>query len=441
MMHGGDVTTITSDKDWKALVGHLPADLEQLAREHRVLNPQWPNAKVTDAQTLLRMILLHVGADLPLRQTVAVMARAGGPKVAQVWLHKKMRCAQPFLAALVERMVSDVNREASPERWAGYEMLCMDGSTVSGPGAEGIDVRMHGVIRLHDLRVCGIRVTCVSEGETLRNFTWGEGQLIIVDRGYSNAPGIMWTVTQGADVLVRVNRGALPVYKEDGTATIDVLDWCRGLRGHDAAERTVAIAHGPTRRRQLLQGRLIGLHLPEAQALEARARTRREEGPSVTDEHLEASEYIVLFTTAPAARLSAERCVDAYRLRWQIELQWKRWKSLCHFDRLPNYRDDTMASWLTAKVLLGLLLDRIGSSMLDGNEAIRPIARQPWKLTSIIWPLIVSAVMPLRLANAAEHMPMIADHLDSLDEQGDPAQIEAFRNQQRVLDCRRVDQI
>ena len=70
------MATITSDKDWKALVSHLPADLERLARDHRVLNPQWPNAKVTDAQTLLRLILLHVGADLPLRQTVAVIAKA-----------------------------------------------------------------------------------------------------------------------------------------------------------------------------------------------------------------------------------------------------------------------------------------------------------------------------------------------------------------------------
>jgi len=45
-----------------------------------------------------------------------------------------------------------------------------------------------------------------------------------------------------------------------------------------------------------------------------------------------------------ASQLSASRCVAAYRLRWQIELQFKRWKTLCNFDRLPNYRDDTIRS-------------------------------------------------------------------------------------------------
>lgn len=430
---------ITSDEDWKKLVSYLPEGFEELAHEHRVLNTQWPNAKVTDAQTLLRFILLHVGADLPLRQTVALIAEAGGPNVTQVWLHKRMRCAQPYLAALVERMVTDVERSAVPERWAGYEMVCLDGSTVSGPGAKGIDVRMHGVLRLHDLRVCNIRVTGVSEGETLRNFIWEPNQLVIVDRGYSNAPGIAWTVDHGADVLVRVNRGALPLYDEKGE-TIDVLDWCRSLTGHDAIERAVTIVHGTGRKRRVIAGRLIGMHLPAEQAREARARVRREEGPTVSAEHLEASEYVVLFTTAPAARMSAARCIEAYRLRWQIELVWKRWKSLCRFDRLPNYRDDTMASWLTAKVLLGLLLDRVGSATIGEPETQRPLARQPWKLTSIIWPLIISALMPMRLASAVEHMSVIAMRLDALDDVQlrETRQTDVFRTTQFAKPRRRA---
>jgi len=46
----------------------------------------------------------------------------------------------------------------------------------------------------------------------------------------------------------------------------------------------------------------------------------------------------------------------------------KRWKSLCHFDRLPNYRDDTILSWLYAKLLLALLMHR----MVSGASALFP---------------------------------------------------------------------
>jgi hypothetical protein len=75
----------------------------------------------------------------------------------------------------------------------------------------------------------------------------------------------------------------------------------------------------------------------------------------------ESAKYVLIFTTASRERLDAQRCLDGYRLRWQIELQFKRWKSLCGFDLLPNTRDDTTLAWLYAKVLLGALLDRMAS--------------------------------------------------------------------------------
>jgi hypothetical protein len=222
---------------------------------------------------------------------------------------------------------------------------------------------MHTVIRIADVRPVEVKVTDVSEGETLRRFTWMPDQLVIGDRGYANAPGIISVVDQGADVLVRVNRGALPLY--DGQELIDILQWLRGLDGHRAFERNVTIRHGEGRRERQVQGRLIGFRLPDDEAAEARERVLKEHGAGATEEMLEAASYVALFTTAPAERITAARCVEAYRLRWQIELQFKRWKSLCGFDRLPNYRDDTILSWLSIKVLLGLLLDKMGSAATE----------------------------------------------------------------------------
>ena len=308
-----------SDENWRALLAHLPAATEQLAHEHKVINVQWPNAKVHDAATLLRFILLHVGADIPLRQTVTLIAEAGGPSLAPVWLHKRMRRAQPYLAALVELMIADVVADATPETWAGYEMVSLDATTVSGPGAEGTDVRLHCVLRLHDLRVRDVCVTSAAGGETFKNFVWEPDTLVIADRGYANAPGIFWVVDHGAAVLVRVNRGSLPLLAPSGKA-IDVLAWCRGLKDHVPHERpaVVAQAKGKGREERKLEGRLIGFHLPPEQALAARERARREGGPAVTAEKLESAEYVILFTTTPASRMSAERCVEAYRLRWQV---------------------------------------------------------------------------------------------------------------------------
>lgn len=353
---------IEPTRDWKMLMSLLPTNYEQLAVERGLLKLQYRNSKIVSAAALLRLFFVHAGADIPLRQTVALVGEAGGPRISAVVLHKKMRKAAPYLGELIGQLCTG-SREVAPELWGGYELLAIDGSTVSGPGADGIDARMHAVIRIADLRPVYVKVTDVSEGETLRRFTWLTGQLIIADRGYANAPGIVSAVEQGADVLVRVNRGALPLH--EGGNRIDVLAWVRTLEGHRAVERPTAVRLWTNGHLREVHGRLIGFRLPDDEAAQARDRVRKEHGAATTDDLLEAAAYVALFTSAPASRLSAARCIDAYRLRWQIELQFKRWKSLCGFDRLPNYRDDTIRSWLSVKVLLGLLLDKIGSAAAE----------------------------------------------------------------------------
>jgi hypothetical protein len=175
-------------------------------------------------------------------------------------------------------------------------------------------------------------------------------------------------VERGADVLVRVNRGSLPLADPDGPDgnVIDLMTWLRGLRGHDACERPVVIFD--RERKRTIPGRLVAMRLPAAQAEKARARLKRELGNKVTPLDREAAEYLVLFTTAPKSRLDAARCLALYRVRWQIELLFKRWKSLCGFDRLPNYLDETILAWLYAKVLLALLMQKMAASALSPPE-------------------------------------------------------------------------
>ena len=429
IMQTGPMSRSDSQDSWATLLSLLPSNFEALAVEHGLLKTQWPNAKVASAAELLRFILLHVGADLPLRQTVAVVAESGGPNVSAVWLHQRMRRAQRYLAALVTRLMAA--NDAEPEHWGGYEMVGVDATAVSGPGATGTDARLHAVIRLHDLAVVNAQVTNATGGETLKRFIWSADQLVIADRAYANPPGIAWVVDHGSDILVRVNRGSLPL-RDDDDQEIDLLRWCRTLNRHAAGQMNARVTVKDGRSSRTIHGRLVGVRLPEREAEEARGRVRAEHGKDVTEEQLEAAGYVLLYTTAPTSRLSATRCLEAYRLRWQVELLFKRWKSLCHFDRLPNYRDDTIQSWLTAKLLLGVLLDRMGATAvpvpLSTSRSSRALAREPWKLTSIIWPMMLAAIMPMNLETALSAIPRLSVRLENLSHDSDERQVVAFRN-------------
>lgn len=359
-----DAESLKSPKEWQTIVKYLPDDFEALAKAHKVLEVQYGDAKIRSGNDLLRMILLHAGVGVGLRQTVTAIAEAGGPDVSHVTLHKKMRLSAPYLKALVGRLSSPCT-EAAPERWAGYEVIAVDATTFSSPGAEGTDARAHVQLRLSDLEVVGVVIEDRSVGETFKRFKWRKGQLAVADRGYANPPGIVSVVDQDAHVLVRVNRSALPMTTRRGDP-IALLVWLRSLKGYAPRERSVSVysrEHDRT-----INGRLIAVRLPESAAEQARVRVRRELGSKATELDLEAAHYVVLFTTVPAERMSTEMCLALYRLRWQVELAFKRWKSICHFDQLPNFRDDTILTWLYAKLLLALLMHRMSA----GASALFP---------------------------------------------------------------------
>jgi hypothetical protein len=340
---------------WQTITRFLPADYEALAAEHKQVETKFGNAKIRDADTLLRFIFLHVGAQMPLRQTVATMAEAGAPNLSPMRLHKKMVRAAPFLRALVERMVSWPT-EGAAERWGGYVFAAVDATVVCGPGATGTDARIHTKLRVADVSIAQVEVTDERGGETFRRFDWEPGELAVGDRAYCTASGIQRVLDAGAAVLVRYKLGGVELQNAYGK-TVDVLASVRHLAVGETCDIDVQ-AKLPERTEDT---RLIAYRLPADAVERARERMRQERGHDISAAALEATNYVLLLTTAPRDRLDAERCLRAYRLRWQIELQFRRWKSLCGFDRLPNQRDDTTLAWLYAKVLLGLVLDRMAS--------------------------------------------------------------------------------
>jgi IS4 transposase len=235
---------------------------------------------------------------------------------------------------------------------------------VCGPEATGTDARIHTKIRAADLAIVEAEVTDAHGGETFRRFEFRPRELAIGDRGYCNAGNLAHVREYGADALVRFNERSLPLRLADGK--LDALAACRALSDADVLDLPVTFEHDG----DLFGARFIATRLPKAEAEQARKRARDEHGSKVSAEVLETAGYVMLVTTVPPERLTAALCLQAYRLRWQIELQFKRWKSLCGFDRLPNYRDDTIVAWLYAKLLLGVLLDRMSA---DQSELSPPV--------------------------------------------------------------------
>ena len=69
--------------------------------------------------------------------------------------------------------------------------------------------------------------------------------------------------------------------------------------------------------------------------------------------------YVIVFTTFPEPPFSAEDVLEWYRLRWQVELVFKRFKSLAQLGHLPKYDDDSAKAWLYGKLFVALLVEKL----------------------------------------------------------------------------------
>jgi Transposase DDE domain len=347
--------------DWQMIVAQMPLVWREMAEAHRLFPKRFPEhmgTKIKSIEDPLRLVLHHAGTGASLKVTTAAAAAAGIVDISHVGLHKWMVKIGPYLADLCGHMAYD-NAVFSSERWAGYEVMTVDASALACPGAKGTTARVHYAVRLVDLHPVEIQVTDYTGGETYRRFEVVSEQLWIGDRGYANPPGIAFIDDSGAKVLVRHNYGSLPLYNGAGLP-FDVRGKIASLKKPGTVREWNVWVH--PQNHEPIWGRLCAIRLPDDKAQEAQNRVRREHGKSVTPAMLEAAKYVVVFTTVPSSDLDTGKILELYRLRWQVELFIKRDKSIGDLDELPNFKPETIYSWICAKTLLLLIARKIVSA-------------------------------------------------------------------------------
>ena len=67
----------------------------------------------------------------------------------------------------------------------------------------------------------------------------------------------------------------------------------------------------------------------------------------------------MIFTDLTSGQIEAKDVLTWYRIRWQIELLFKRFKSLADTGHLPKHSDGSARAWLYGKLLVCLLAEKL----------------------------------------------------------------------------------
>ena len=345
------------DEDWELLLSFFPENWEELAAQTGALRGL---RKDKAPDKLLRTLLIHLGCGHSLRETVVRARQAQLADLSDVALLKRLRKSRAWLHALCLELFREHGVAVSSA--AGFQVRAFDATTVREPGRTGSQWRLHYSVNLPSLGCDFFKLTAAAgggTGESFKQFPIREGDHVLADRGYSTAAGLRHVAAAGGHVTVRVNTGSLPLATADGRP-FDLLSAVEalarpGLVGQWPV-RTMA-GTGPP-----VAGRICALRKTEAAFQAAQAQLRkaaRRKGVRVRPETLRFARYVIVFTTWPPARFPAASVLEWYRLRWQVELVFKRFKSLAQLGHVPKHDDESAQAWLYGKLLVALLVEKV----------------------------------------------------------------------------------
>jgi hypothetical protein len=103
---------------------------------------------------------------------------------------------------------------------------------------------------------------------------------------------------------------------------------------------------------------------PEAAARAERKVTAKQSRKQLkySDDAIFMHNFVIVMTSLPDMA-STEEVLAAYRFRWQIELYFKRLKSILGLGNMPNKTPASIETWLYGKMLYALLIDNFWSAV------------------------------------------------------------------------------
>lgn len=356
--------------NWEFLSGFLPRGWRRQAYK---LGAFGRSRKISSPELLLRILFIHLAHGCSLRETSARALQAGWADVSAVALMKRLRKSSEWFRWMAVELlhrhpVARRHSEIQPAWLSGYRVRSLDATVISELGSSGTDWRLHYSLNLFTLACEDFLLTGPSQGESFANFEISPGDLMIADRAYSHFAGMSHVRSNGGDFLLRYKKGSVELTDTEG-------------RRFPVLKRVSKLKVGRVREWILYAGlkdgsskipvRLCAVRKSEEAAERSVKRAVKEykrKGRSVNEETVELQRFVLVLTSLVDPSITPVQILQLYRIRWQIELAFKRLKSIMALGYLPKEDIESCRAWLHGKLFVAMLVQ----TMVDEGRLFSP---------------------------------------------------------------------
>lgn len=312
--------------------------------------------KIESPADLMLLCLFHLVNGCSLVDISEIARLANIADISDVAFMKRFaQCGEWFewiTSQLVTRQLANYTK---PAFLAAYRTIAVDASDVVEKGRSGETYRLHYAIDIFSLQSRSYKITTGEIGESLTNFSFESGDLVLGDRVYGTITGIEHCIGSGADYLLRLRTNCFKIYDSDGNK-IEMLARIGHLNFEESDEFTGFIQRP---HESAIPIRVCVKKKSVEACKKARKQVARKESKkqmTFSDEAKKLNEYIIVVTSLPE-KISRDEILETYRYRWQVENYFKRLKSIMNFGDLPKKNEMSTLAWLKGKLMVALLME------------------------------------------------------------------------------------
>jgi len=335
----------------------LPEGWESKAKELGALKRA---RGIKSAEELLRLIFIYLTAGKSFAGTSAILQLIGESPLTKKAVHKRMINSAAWLQWLCENIYRREGLTVEKPSWLkDRKVLIVDGTEDCKCGIRRQCYMLHYCLDLFTLAPREFMITDFRTGEKLRNFKKIEkNEIVMGDRMYGTIPGISYLTEREVGFVLRVKTHNFNIYDGKGQK-IDILKRFYLLKEGGFADFKANILAGG----KYIPVRVCALRKDgesERKGLKRLTKTnqRKSGGKPVTELQGENNKYIIVVTSL-GGEVTTEQVMELYRTRWQIEIAFKRLKSLFKYNDLPGKTNKSVFAWFYGKLLLAALCETL----------------------------------------------------------------------------------
>jgi hypothetical protein len=349
----------SSQNRWDQIISNLPKNLD-LDRSAKDLGAFVRSRKVKCAKDLFHMICAYSFCHLSFREAAAWSTLSNIANISDVGFIKRLKKSLPWLEAILYACLQ--NKQQNSDLSFPLENLkLIDATYINSIGSRSSQWRIHTSYNPHTYSFDFFQITNSQGAENVERFPLKEGDLVIADRGYAKIKQICFLLSQKAHYIIRTGYQTCSFRHQDGTK-FNLFEKLRQVTEGKAVSTEVYIGNRETKTSDLLASRLI-IARKQPEAIErAKKRSRRKANRQcykVSSCNLEAAEYFMILTSLPESLFDTEKILRLYRIRWQIEIAFKKIKSLMHIDHLKVKDPLLIQVCLCVRLIIALLIDKV----------------------------------------------------------------------------------